>query len=35
MVYEFNLEKETIGSIEVKSLKRYLNLNIATKKYEV
>lgn len=35
MVYEFDLEKETIGSIEVKSLKRYLNLNIATQKYEV
>lgn len=35
MVYEFDLAKETIGSIEVKSIKRYLNLNIATQKYDV
>ena len=35
MVYEFDLAKETIGSIEVKSINRYLNLNIATQKYDV
>lgn len=35
MVYKFDLAKETIGSIEVKSIKRYLNLNIATQKYDV
>lgn len=35
MIYEFDLAKETIGSIEVKSIKRYLNLNIATQKYDV
>lgn len=35
MVYEFDLAKETIGSVEVKSIKRYLNLNIATQKYDV
>lgn len=33
MKYEFNLHKKTIGSIEVKTLKNYLNLNIITKEY--
>ena len=33
MEYEFNLLEKTIGIIEVKSLKNYLNLNIITKEY--
>lgn len=33
MEYEFNLLEKTLGSIEIKSLKNYLNLNIITKEY--
>ena len=32
MAYEFDLSKETTGTLEVKSLNKLLNLNIKTNK---